>query len=113
VVGGIGFYEEDEIQAVLNVLFFLWNHDDKLALAAALTSPLFGLSDRDILGFRSGGDMPGSLRASHAAAAGLLDDWSRYALTEPLAGLIHRIISDTGAYVRFGRRNFQAVFNLD
>jgi len=113
VVGGIGFYEEDEIQAVLNVLFFLWNRDDGLALAAALTSPLFGLSDRDILGFRLSGDLLGGLRTGHAAAAKLLDDWSRYALTEPLAGLVHRIISDTGAYLRFGRRNLQAVFNLD
>ena len=113
VVGGIGFYEEDEIQAVLNILFYLWNHDDRLALAAALTSPLFGLPDRDILALRTGGDMLGGLRAVHAAAAGLLDNWSRYALTEPLAGLIHRIISDTGAYLRFGRRNLQAVFNLD
>ncbi len=48
VVGGIGFYEEDEIQAVLNVLFFLWNRDDKFSLAAALKSALFGLTDKDI-----------------------------------------------------------------
>jgi len=30
-----------------------------------------------------------------------------------LAPLLHRIISDTGAYIRFGRRRAQAIFNLD
>ena len=32
VVGGIGFYEEDEVQAIMNILFFLWNQRDWLAL---------------------------------------------------------------------------------
>jgi ATP-dependent helicase/nuclease subunit A len=114
VVGGIGFYEEDEIQAILNVLFFLWNHDDKLALAAALKSPLFGLTDKDIFDLLlSGGNMVDSLRRHHSDAAELLDDWKRYAGAEPLAGLIHRIIQDSGAYIRFGRKNRQAIFNLD
>ena len=113
VVGGIGFYEEDEVQAVLNVLFFLWNRDDRFALAAALRSPLFGLANQDILRVCSGGDMMNSLRGSHPSAAKLLDRWSRYAMTEPLAGLVHRIIGDTGAYIRFGKRNPQAIFNLD
>lgn len=113
VVGGIGFYDEDEVQAVLNVLFFLWNRDDRLALAAALRSPLFGLANQDILNICIGGDMMNALRSSHPTAGELLDRWSRYAMTEPLSGLVHRIIGDTGAYVRFGKRNPQAIFNLD
>ncbi len=114
VVGGIGFYEEDEIQAVLNVLFFLWNRDDKHALAAALKSPLFGMTDKDIFDLlQDRGDLAGSLRRFPSHAGPLLDDWKRYASTEPLAGLIHRIIGDSGAYIRFGRRNQQAIFNLD
>ena len=113
VVGGIGFYDEDEVQAVLNVLFFLWNRDDRLALAAALRSPLFGLTNQDILNICMGGDMMNELRSSHPSAGELLDRWSRYAMTEPLSGLVHRIIGDTGAYVRFGKQNPQAIFNLD
>ena len=113
VVGGIGFYEEEEVQAVLNVLFFLWNRDDRFSLAAALRSPLFGLTDQDILKISMGGDMMNDLRRGHPPAGELLDRWSRYALTEPLSGLVHRIIGDTGAYIRFGKRNPQAIFNLD
>ncbi|HAK59238.1 MAG TPA: hypothetical protein DCO77_02495, partial [Nitrospiraceae bacterium] len=114
VVGGIGFYEEDEIQAVLNVLFFLWNRDDRLALAATLKSPLFGLTDGDISGLiPDSKDLLGSLRKHHPHIHALLDDWKRYANTEPLSGVIHRIIADTGAFIRFGRRNPQAIFNLD
>jgi len=74
VVGGIGFYEEDEIQAVLNVLFFLWNRDDKLALAAALKSPLVGMTDKDIFDLlQDGGDMVDSLRDHRSDAAEALD----------------------------------------
>ena len=113
VVGGIGFYEEDEVQAILNVLFFLWNRDDRLALAAALRSPLFGLTDQDLLNICIEGDMMNSLRSSHPSSGELLDRWSLYAMTEPLSGLVHRIIGDTGAYIRFGKRNPQAIFNLD
>ncbi len=114
VVGGIGFYEEDEIQAVLNVLFFLWNRDDRHALAAALKSPLFGLSDSDLVELPlEGGAVLDALRERHPGAGALLSDWERYAGTEPLAGLVHRIILDSGAWVRFGRLNQQAVFNLD
>ena len=48
VIGGIGFYEEDEVQALMNTLFFLWNRDDNLALASALASALFGLTEQDL-----------------------------------------------------------------
>jgi len=114
VVGGIGFYDEDEVQAVLNVLFFLRNNDDRLALAAALRSPLFGLTERDLYAvLRGGGSAMEVLLRVHPEAGGLLDGWRRYADTEQLGGLVHRIIRDTGAYLRFGRRNPQAVFNLD
>jgi double-strand break repair helicase AddA len=114
VVGGIGFYEEDEIQAVINVLFFLWNPDDKLALAAALKSPLFGLSDGDIFDLvRDAGNMVDSLKDRRPEEWKLLHAWMNLAGLVPLAGLIHRIVKESGAYVRFGRRNPQAIFNID
>ncbi len=114
VVGGIGFYEEEEVQAVMNVLFFLWNRDDRLSLAAALKSPLFGLTDKDIFDLtQDGGNMVDALRQQRPAAWELLNGWRKNAGLAPLAKLIHLIINDTGASVRFGRRNPQAIFNLD
>jgi ATP-dependent helicase/nuclease subunit A len=114
VVGGIGFYEEDEIQAVINVLFFLWNHDDKLALAAALKSPLFGFSDGDILGLvRDAGNMVEAMKDRRPDDWRFLHAWMNLAGLVPLSSLIHTIVRDTGAYVRFGRRNPQAIFNID
>ncbi len=113
VVGGIGFYEEDEVQAVMNVLFFLWNREDRLSLAAALASPLFGLTDADLSGLLRNGGLIDGLRRERPGIAELLDGWASAAGLVPLAVLVHRIIGDTGAYVRFGRRSTQAVFNLD
>ena len=114
VIGGIGFYEEDEVQALMNILFFLWNREDKLALAAALTSRLFGLSDRDIFDVVSGeGGMINRLRELHPEEWSILHGWMKLAGLVPLAHLVHRIIGDSGAYVRFGKGNPQAVFNID
>ena len=114
VIGGIGFYEEDEIQAVLNVLFFLWNRDDKLSLAAALRSALFGMTDQEILELMlDNRDMLEGLKELRPEAWMLIQGWERNAGLAPLSVLMHRIIADTGAYVRFGRRNAQAIFNLD
>jgi ATP-dependent helicase/nuclease subunit A len=114
VLGGIGFYEEDEIQAVMNTLYFLWNRDDRLALAASLTSSLFGLTDREIFNLmQQTGDMLGSLRTLRPDVWKLLHQWQMNAGVAPLAVLLHTIINESGAYVRFGRNNPQAVFNLD
>jgi ATP-dependent helicase/nuclease subunit A len=114
VIGGIGFYEEDEIQALTSVLFFLWNKDDKLALAAALKSALFGLTDTDIFDLvHQGGNMADALRTLRPESWELLHRWQQIAGVAPLSTLIHMIIDDTGAYVRFGRKNPQAIFNID
>ena len=114
VIGGIGFFEEDEVQAILAVLFSLWNPDDRLAFAAALKSPLFGLADRDLVDLlRKGESFSEGLRQSRPEIAETLSRWRDLAGVAPLSHLIHRIIGDTGAYVRFGRRSSQAIFNLD
>jgi ATP-dependent helicase/nuclease subunit A len=114
VIGGIGFYEEDEVQALMNVLFFLWNRDDKLALAAALKSPLFGLTDRDIFDLlQDGANIVDSLKQRRPEDWKLLHDWMDLAGLVPLSDLLHGMINETGAYVRFGRKNPQAIFNID
>ena len=114
VIGGIGFYEEDEIQAVMNVLFFLGNRDDTLSLAAALKSALFGLTDKDLFDLlRQSGDMADALGKLRPDVWELLHRWQKIAGVAPLATLIHTIINDTGAYIRFGGENKQAIFNID
>lgn len=114
VVGGIGFYDEDEIQALINMLFFLWNNDDKLALVAALKSPLFGLTDKDIFDLmQDDKNMIDALKNRRPDDWDLLHNWMNIAGLVPLSLLIHKIVNETGAYVRFGRNSPQAIFNID
>jgi len=114
VVGGIGFYDEDEIQALIYILFFLWNRADMLSLAAALKSPLFGFTEKDLFDLmQDQGDIAGALAKYRPSTADLLRSWTNIAALASLSGLIHKIVEDTGAYVRFGRRNPQAIFNID
>jgi ATP-dependent helicase/nuclease subunit A len=114
VIGGIGFYEEDEIQALMNMLFFLWNHDDKLALAATLNSPLFGLTDRDIYDLmQDNKNMIGALKNRRPGDWDLLQSWMNIAGLVPLSILLHKIVNMSGAYIRFGRKSPQAIFNID
>ena len=49
---GRGFYERPEIKDLVQVLRFLDNKTDELALAAVLRSPLCGLSDNALLALR-------------------------------------------------------------
>ncbi len=114
VVGGIGFYEGAEVQAIMSVLFFLWNRRDVFSLASALLSPLFGLSHEEILRLLSEEkDVVTALRDRHPEAGELLRRWSLDSQVMPLADMISRIVQDTGAYIRFGRLNPQALFNID
>jgi ATP-dependent helicase/nuclease subunit A len=49
---GRGFYEREEISDLIQLLRFLDNKTDELALAAVLRSPLFGISDNTLLALR-------------------------------------------------------------
>lgn len=51
---GRGFYERPEITDLIQLLRFLDNKTDELALAAVLRSPLCGLSDNALLALRCG-----------------------------------------------------------
>jgi ATP-dependent helicase/nuclease subunit A len=52
-VQGKGFYEREEISDLIQLLRFLDNKTDELALAAVLRSPLGGVSDNALLALRS------------------------------------------------------------
>ena len=49
---GRGFYEREEITDLIQLLRFLDNKTDELALAAVLRSPLCGISDNALLALR-------------------------------------------------------------
>ncbi len=51
---GRGFYEREEITDLIQLLRFLDNKTDELALAAVLRSPLGGISDNALLALRCG-----------------------------------------------------------
>src|SRR4030095_4887289 len=50
---GRGFYERDEVKDLIQLLRFLDNRTDELALAAVLRSPLCGISDNALFALRS------------------------------------------------------------
>lgn len=49
VIGGIGFYQQQEVVDIVNLLKVVSNLNDELALAAVLRSPLFALDDDSLL----------------------------------------------------------------
>src|SRR5207247_6341889 len=51
-VQGKGFYQREEITDLIQLLRFLDNNTDELALAAVLRSPLGGISDNALLALR-------------------------------------------------------------
>ena len=51
-VQGKGFYQREEISDLIQLLRFLDNKTDELALAAVLRSPLGGISDNGLLALR-------------------------------------------------------------
>lgn len=71
VVGGIGFYEQQEVQDILNLLRAVRNSWDEISLIAALRSPLFALDDDSLYALvRSQEHRGGSLLDQVAALEG-------------------------------------------
>lgn len=66
---GRGFYDRDEIRDLIQLLRFLDNRTDELALAAVLRSPLCGISDNALFALRSAPrlDQPDALERSLGA----------------------------------------------
>lgn len=61
VVGGIGFYQQQEVQDIVNLLRVVDNLRDELSLAAVLRSPLFALDDDSLLALAMARQQGGSL----------------------------------------------------
>ena len=70
-VQGKGFYEREEITDLIQLLRFLDNKTDDLALAAVLRSPLCGVSDNALLALRCSPAAPGMERGPMRRRSGV------------------------------------------
>ena len=138
VVEGVGFYERQEVRDLTNVLRFLAAPRNDIALAGALRSPVFGVSDAALflLSQADRGHLIDGLRAAASGHVGqrpelrrglgdeaeavdfayeTLTRWQRAAHRLPGSELIRRIVEGTGlcGVVGSGPRGEQDLANLE
>ncbi|NKB71472.1 MAG: AAA family ATPase [Candidatus Latescibacteria bacterium] len=129
VVGGLGFYQRQEIYDLANILRVLVNPHDDMALLGALRSPYLGLSDDGLyaLAQKTGttlrakldgieaDTLPGPDQQAVLQARALLSRWGRLVDRVPLAELLHAVLEDTGAwgFLGWGERGPQTRANID
>ncbi|MCP4401514.1 MAG: UvrD-helicase domain-containing protein, partial [bacterium] len=122
VAGGIGFYEQQEIYDLANLLCFLADQRQDIALAGVLRSPLFSFSD-DQLFYVSAGILSDEVQQRwnlwerlrhHAQTPDLIPEefdaskfahayqrltqWKELADRIPITHLLRRILDDSGLY---------------
>ena len=130
VVGGLGFYQRQEIYDLANLLRFLTNRQDSVTLIGLLRSPYFGFSDAGLLELstRSGSTLWEKLidavhrdllsppdRDAARYACAYLDRWWELKDRVPLAELVRTIMEDTGAwgFLTMGERGEQTAANVE
>ena len=114
VHAGLGFYGRQEVYDLYNILRFLENDRDDVALYGLLRSPYCGLSDTRLFTIARSGSSEGSLweRLERFAsgqpdpdvtgAVRLLQSWLLHARRVPPADLLTRIVDESGISVVFG-----------
>lgn len=109
-IAGRGYYDRQEVWDLLNLLRALYNPEDNLALAAALHSPLFNLSDDCLLALRlrsteggrlwdalaDGGDIPLDEQEALGFAHQTLTALRRIAGRVTIAELLRTALAHTG-----------------
>ncbi len=109
-VGGSAFYAQQEILDMVNLIVYLEDPFDEVALAGALRGPFFGLSDDALhrLATMGGGLVEGFARHAHAAdlppddrraaarAARLVERWRGLKDHMPMARLLETILDESG-----------------
>ncbi|MBY0395030.1 MAG: UvrD-helicase domain-containing protein, partial [Thermoleophilia bacterium] len=111
VIGGASFYAQDEVRDLINVLSAVEDPFDGIALAGALRSPFFGLTDDALfwLGVADRGDLAARFLADEARAAlsatdrqrcdrarRLLDRWRGLKDRVPMGDLVDRVLDESG-----------------
>jgi len=128
VVSGTGFWDSPEVTSLVNLLTFLENPDDDIALYGVLRSPLFGFPDEDLARLHSENhSLWNTLQSAEddfRDATRLLKEWQRLAAvsdevsaetTVPWGTLLSQIIDDTGYIASVGadERPRQAAVNIN
>ena len=104
---GAGFFTRQEVRDLTNLLSWLAEPDDTIALVGALRSPLFMIDDQSLLALRPDRDLLAALhdppqgvldeaRLFCAHAAAVLDELRRDASTAPADALIEKALALTG-----------------
>jgi len=114
VAGGVGFFFQDEVQAIVGLLNFLENPADLVSLSAALKSPLFGLSDGDIEPLFTGGDPLEALHGINPDVGGMVERWRGLVGFVRTGELVECVVRESGALSAFGRSSGPAaVLNVE
>ena len=111
-IGGSAFYAQQEVHDVINLLSVVEDPFDEIALAGALRSPFFGVSDEGLFRlattFEDGGLTAGLYRleeiaglsnvnrARAAQALELLSRWRSDKDRVPMARLVARVLDESG-----------------
>ncbi len=106
-LGGIGFYEQQEVFDLINLLRFLARRWDDVALAGTLRSPLFNLSDEDLflLSLERGDSFWAKLQSGSRCvsprrhwqfACDRLQAWLKGSYQNTIAACLRRALNETG-----------------
>jgi ATP-dependent helicase/nuclease subunit A len=111
-IGGSAFYAQQEVHDVINLLSVVEDPFDEIALAGVLRSPFFDVSDEGLFwlatSFEDGGLTAGLHRLDEitelspldrqrtARGLQLLSRWRSLKDHEPMAGLVGRILDESG-----------------
>lgn len=111
VHGGLGFFDRQEITDLDNLLAFLSDKEDDLALYGVLRSPYFAIPDEKLFHVTNGncgslwerlnaglGDADDDVRA----AIGRLEGWLRYAGRLTVPQLLRKVFDESSIYAVYG-----------
>jgi len=120
-VKGRGFYAQQEVLDLFNLLAFLSDPRRDIELFGVLRSPVFGLSDDDVVAIlgTGTGSVWDRLRSSQIPKAvrctQMLESWREIRDRCSVARLIRHILVDSGLYapLAYGRRGKQRLANVE
>ncbi|MEA3476468.1 MAG: UvrD-helicase domain-containing protein [Candidatus Cloacimonadota bacterium] len=86
LIGGTGFFQTQEVYDIFNLLSFLVNSNDEIALVGILRSPLFCFSDNDIfkISHLNGDGFLQKLRNFDKSVPDILNNWRNLCFQMPL-----------------------------
>lgn len=114
VVGGAGFFRQEEVRSIIGLLNFLDDPADTLSLASALKSPLFGLGDGELEGLYKSGEPLAALADISPEAHRLISGWQALAGVSTPGRMVEEVIDGSAARFVFGLRGGpSALLNIE